>query len=145
VREITVHDLDGFRQTWKFSPTTTVNTINRVRMFFNFCLKREWIERSPARHLSLPKIEEVERKPFEPSELKDLGAVDQFPNWGIYGEKARDRLRAFLTVLRWTGMKIGDCVQLKDAKIVNGQITIRTTKTRSTRVNSTPSGGASSP
>jgi integrase len=26
-------------------------------------------------------------------------------------------------------MRIGDCVQLEDAKIVNGQITIRTTKT----------------
>jgi integrase/recombinase XerD len=56
-------------------------------------------------------------------------AVDQFPNWGIYGEKTRDRLRAFLIVLRWTGMRIGDCVQLEDAKIVDGQITIRTTKT----------------
>jgi integrase len=130
VRGITIDDLDRFRGTWNLSPTTTVNTINRVRMFFNFCMKREWIEKSPARHLTIPKIDEVERKPYEPEELKKIWeAVDQFPNWGIYGEKTRDRLRAFLTVLRWTGMRIGDCVQLEDAKIVNGQITIRTTKT----------------
>ncbi len=88
VRSISVDDLDRFRQTWKLSPTTTTNTINRVRMFFNFCVNREWIEKSPARHLSLPKIEEVARKPFEPEELKKIWeAVDQFPNWGIlWGE-----------------------------------------------------------
>jgi integrase len=130
VRAISVDDLDRFRQSWKLSPTTTVNTINRVRMFFNFCLKREWIERSPAQYLTLPKIGDIDRKPFEPEELKRIWeAVDQFPNWGIYGEKTRERLRAFLTILRWTGMRIGDCVKLEDAKIVNGQITIRTTKT----------------
>jgi integrase len=130
IRTITVDDLDRFRGTWDLSTTTTVNTINRVRMFFNFCLKRDWIEKSPARHLSLPKIDEIERKPYEPAELKKIWeAVDQFPNWGIYGEKTRDRLHAFLTVLRWTGMRIGDCVQLEEGKIVNGQITIRTTKT----------------
>jgi integrase len=129
IREISVDDLDRFRQTWQLSATTTVNTINRVQMFFNFCVKRDWIDKSPARHLTRPKIHEVERKPFEPAEMKAIWeAVDRFPNWGIYGEKTRDRLRAFLTVLRWTGMRIGDCVQLEPSKIVNGQITIRTTK-----------------
>ena len=129
VRAITVDDLDHFRQTWHLGPTTTANTINRLRTFFNFCLKREWIEKSPARHLTVPKIDEVERKPFEPEELQKIWeAVEQFPNWGIYGMGTRDRLRAFLLILRWTGMRIGDCVQLEESKIVDGQITIRTTK-----------------
>jgi integrase/recombinase XerD len=130
VRGITVDDLDRFRQSWAFGPTTAGNTINRIRAFFNFCVKREWIEKNPARHLTIPKVDAIDRKPYDQEELTKIWeAVDEFPNWGIYGTKTRDRLRAFLLVLRWTGMRIGDAVQLEDAKIIDGQITIRTTKT----------------
>jgi integrase/recombinase XerD len=130
VRGITVDDLDRFRQSWAFGPTTATNTINRIRAFFNFCAKREWIEKNPARHLTIPKVDAIDRKPYAPEELTKIWeAVDEFPNWGIYGTKTRDRLRAFLLVLRWTGMRIGDAIQLEDAKIIDGQITIRTTKT----------------
>jgi integrase len=126
---VSVDDLDRFQVSWKLGKQTVANKIGRLRSFFNFCVKREWIEKSPARHMEVPTIEQVERKPFEPEELEKIWeAVDQFPNWGIYGEGTRDRLRAFLLTLRWTGMRIGDCVQLEARKIVDGQITIRTTK-----------------
>jgi integrase/recombinase XerD len=130
VRGITVDELDRFRQSWKFGPTTATNTINRIRAFFNFCVKREWIEKNPGKHLTIPKVDTIDRKPFDQDELKKIwAAVDEFPNWGIYGSKTRDRLRAFLLTLRWTGMRIGDVIQLEDAKIIDDQITIRTTKT----------------
>ena len=72
---------------------------------------------------------DVERKPYEPDELLAIQkAVDAFPNWVIYKTNTRERVRAFIAVLRWTGMRIGDAVQLSRRNVVGGQLTLRTQK-----------------
>lgn len=79
--------------------------------------------------IQLPKALTIECKPYEPHELQIVEeAVERFPNWGIYGEKNRERVRAFVSVLKWTGMRISDCVQFGPEQIVDGQIILRTTK-----------------
>lgn len=129
MRGITVNDLSRFRESWTVGPTTSKNTIERMRSFFKFCVERDWIEKNPAKLIKPPKILLIERKPFEPEEIEKIDqAIDQFPNWGIYGEMNRERLRAFVAVLKWTGMRIGDAVQLSKDKVVDGHITLRTTK-----------------
>jgi integrase len=129
LRSLSVDDVSRFRESWNFAPMTTKNTIERMRSFFKFCMDREWIEKNPASRLKLPKIGEVERKPYEAAEIQTINeAVEQFPNWGIYGALTRERLRALISVLRWTGMRIGDAIQLSEDKIIDGQLTLRTTK-----------------
>ena len=129
VRGITVNDLSGFRESWTVGPTTAKNTIERMRSFFKFCVERDWIDKNPAKLIRPPKILEIDRKPYEPDEMKAIDeAIDLFPNWGIYGEMNRERLRAFVAVLKWTGMRIGDAVQLSREKVADGHITLRTTK-----------------
>ena len=129
LRSISVDDISRFRESWSFAPLTTRNTIERMRAFFNFCTARGWIEKNPASPLKLPKITEVERKPYEPEELDAIQrAVEQFPNWGIYKRNTRERVRAFIAVLRWTGMRIGDAVQLSRDKVADGKITLWTQK-----------------
>jgi integrase len=129
LRSVTVDRLSAFRESWTIGPTTAKNMIARLRSFFRFCVDREWIDRNPAKLLEMPKSGDIERKPYEPGELQLINeAVEQFPNWGIYGEMNRERLRAFVAVLRWTGMRIGDAVQLTRDKISNGHLTLRTTK-----------------
>jgi integrase len=131
IKSLTVDEIAEFRESWTFGPTTAINTINRLRAFFNFCIDRDWVEKNPASKLKLPKILEIERKPYEAEELvKIWQAVDEFPNWGIYGTHTRERLRAFITVLRWTGLRISDVVRLEWSSIKEGQITIRTTKNK---------------
>jgi integrase len=129
IRSISVDDVSRFRESWDFAPLTTRNTIERLRGFFRFCIEREWLEKNPAATLKLPKIIEVDRKPYEASELEAIEkAVEAFPNWGIYKTNTRERVRAFISVLRWTGMRIGDAVQLSREKTAGGQITLRTEK-----------------
>ncbi|HEX4310101.1 MAG TPA: tyrosine-type recombinase/integrase [Acidobacteriaceae bacterium] len=129
VRSISVDDVSRFRESWKLAPMTTRNTIERMRSFFKFCIARDWMEKNPASSLKLPKIVEVEPKPYEPEELIAIEkAVNEFPNWGIYKSKTRERVRAFIAVLRWTGMRIGDACQLSKDKIASGMITLRTEK-----------------
>jgi integrase/recombinase XerD len=47
---------------------------------------------------------------------------------GAYGEGNRDRLRAFVLVLRYTGLRIRDVVTLKRSALKHGKIFVRTQK-----------------
>jgi site-specific recombinase XerD len=124
-----VDDVSKFRESWKFAPLTTRNTIERLRGFFKFCIQREWIEKNPASSLKLPKITEVEPKPYDGHEFIAIECgLGDYPNWGIYKTNTRERVRTFVAVLKHTGMRIGDAVQLSRSKIVDGQITLRTEK-----------------
>lgn len=123
IRSLTPDDVSRFRESWEFAPLTTRNTIERFRAFFNLCVAREWLEKNPAKSLKLPKIDEVEVKPYTPKELQAImGAIEDYPNWGIYQKNTRDRVRAFILTLRWTGMRIGDAIQLSRAKVRDGSI-----------------------
>jgi integrase len=129
VRGITVDDLPGFRESWTVGPTTTKNKIERMRSLFKFCVERDWIEKNLAKLIKPPKILSIDRKPYERDEIQKINeAVEQFPNWGIYGEMNREPLRAFIAVLKWAGMRIGDAVQLSREKVPDGHITLRTSK-----------------
>jgi integrase len=55
-------------------------------------------------------------------------AIPLFPAKGIYGEENRKRIAAFIAVLRWTGLRIRDAVQLKKSAVQNGRLLIRTHK-----------------
>jgi integrase len=127
LRSITLDGLSEFRESWTIGPGTAKNQIARMRSFFRFCIDRQWIERNLAKLIEMPKVDDSEPKPYEPGELVRINeAIDQFPNKGIYGEMTRERLRAFVAVLRWTGMRIGDAVQLPET--IGANIKLRTTK-----------------
>ncbi len=129
VYTVSVDDLSRFRESWKLSNISARTKIERLRSFFKFCVERDWITKNPAKVLKLPKELSVDRKPYEAGELKKIDeAIGKFPAWGIYGEGNRDRVRAFVAVLRWTGLRIGDAVRLDRKKVLGGKITLRTTK-----------------
>jgi integrase len=98
LRSLSVKEVSRFREFWDFAPLTTRNTIERFRAFFNFCVAREWIEKNPARPLKLPKIEEVEVKPYTPKEHEAImEAIENYPNWGyIKRILARGSAHSFL-------------------------------------------------
>ena len=130
VRTLSVDDVSKFRESWRFAPLTTRNTIERLRGFFKFCIERDWLEKNPAATLKLPKITQVDRKPYDVEELMCIACgLDNYPNWGIYKTNTRERVRTSVDVLQWTGMRISDAVQLSRSKIVDGQIILRTEKT----------------
>jgi len=131
VRAITPNDVAKFRETWKVSNVTARKKIERLRSFFRFCMDREWIKKNPAKTLKLPKELSIERKPFEPAELEKIEwAIPLYSAKGIYGEGNRDRLKAFVAVLRWTGLRVRDVVQLKRSQVVGDRIILRTHKNR---------------
>jgi integrase len=122
-------DLGKFRESWKAKPITSRKMLERLRSFFQFCLERGWIEKNPAKVLKPPKEQAVVVKPYDKTELEKIAwATDLFPIKGIYGEQNRKRLKGFIAVLRWTGLRIRDVVQLQPYQIVGDFIILRTHK-----------------
>jgi site-specific recombinase XerD len=126
---ITADDLGRFREKWKARPSTSRKKLERLRSLFKFCVERDWIKKNPAKLLRPPKESVIERRPFEKEELEKIGwGVGLFPAKGIYGEENEVRIRAFLAVLRWTGLRIRDVVQLKRTQVIGGSVILRTHK-----------------
>jgi integrase/recombinase XerD len=129
VNVVTTNDVATFREGWKLKPSTGAKKLERLRSFFKFCEERGWIDSNPAKGLKPPKETKIDVKPYEASELERIAwAIPLFPSKGIYGEKNRERISAFVAVLRWTGLRIRDVVQLEQSAVADGFITLRTQK-----------------
>jgi integrase/recombinase XerD len=98
---------------WK-SPRTRRGRLTHLRVFCNFCKKdMQWILRSPAegRSLNVPKQGHA-RPPYTLEEVQRiLEAVERMP------EASRDRARALILVLLYSGMRISDATFCQRADI----------------------------
>jgi integrase len=129
VDRFTPDDMAKFREGWKIKPSTASKKLERLRSFFKFRIDRDWIAKNPASGLRPPKETAIEKKPYDIEELKKIAeAVMVFPIKGIYGEENRTRIMAFISVLRWTGLRIRDVVQLRRSQVFNEYIVLRTHK-----------------
>lgn len=122
-------DLGKFREKWEVKASTSIKKLERLRSFFKFCMDRKWCDSNPAKALRPPKEVSIEKKPYDQWELEKIAwAIPIFPIKGIYGEQNRERIKAFASVLQWTGLRIRDVVQLKRSAIDEKYITVRTHK-----------------
>jgi integrase/recombinase XerD len=127
IDRFTPDHLGKFRERWKVKPSTAAKKLERLRSFFKFALDRKWISDNPASALRAPKETTIEKKPYDMDELEKIAwAIPLFPSKGIYGEENRERIKAFISVLRWTGLRIRDVVQLKRGMVSETSITVRT-------------------
>jgi|HubBroStandDraft_6_1064221.scaffolds.fasta_scaffold02231_7 integrase/recombinase XerD len=124
-------DLDSlatFRASWTEGPCTSLKKLERLRAFMRFAEKREWIKRNPAVDLKAPKVPNRPTLPFTQEEMIRILAA-----FGPYGERAglrnAQRLRAFVLLLRYSGMRIGDAVQLGVNRLQNNKLLLHTEKT----------------
>jgi hypothetical protein len=107
IDKITTDELGKVKETWKVRPSTAIKKLERLRSFFKFCLDRDWIAKNPAKALKPPKEIAIVTKPYDEWEIEKIAwAIPLFPRKGIYGEDNRERIKAFVAVLRWTGLRI---------------------------------------
>ena len=107
--------LDGealreFRDSWKLSPRTALKKLERVKAFFRFASENDWIGTNPARLVRGPaNIRDTQKLPFEPAEIERImEACRQVQLQGC----TNDDLVAFVLVLRYSGLRIGDASML---------------------------------
>ena len=118
IGSLTVNDLAKYREHWKVSPITARKKLERLRTFFRFCMDRGWVTKNPATVLKSPKGDFAPTLPFTKEEMeKILWATEVFSKKGIYKEENRKRIRAFVLLLRYSGLRIRDAVTLKEDRI----------------------------
>jgi integrase/recombinase XerD len=93
-----------------------------------FAEKRKWIDSNPAIDLKAPKVPNKPTLPFTREEM-----ISILTALGPYGKSAglRNglRLKAFVLLLRYSGMRIGDAVQLGVNRLQGNKLLLHTEKT----------------
>jgi integrase/recombinase XerD len=130
LRAITIDDLSEYRQSWKLAPISSRKKLERLKTFFKFCTDRGWMRSSPALLLKPPLVQLTPTLPFSKDEIeKILWATEVYPIKGIYGQSNRLRIRAFVNLLRYSGLRIRDAVTLKADKLQGNKLRLYTQKT----------------
>lgn len=101
----------------KLGAVSTTKEIERIRTFFAFCLDNDWIKKNPARPIKPPKTKQIPRLPFSDDEVHN-----------IFSKAEDDRELAFLSVLRQTGLRIGDASLLRTSHLNGNRVYLYTTK-----------------
>ena len=101
LKQLGVEEMRQFRATWTDSANYATKNLERLLGFFRFCMHDDWIAKNPARAVKAPKVTDKPTLPFSQAEMQRiLKACDRYPG-------NRDRLRAFVLVMRYSGLRIG--------------------------------------
>jgi len=126
--ELDVDTLGAFRSSWKLGPLASLKYLERLRSFFKFAQDRKWIADSPVRGLKAPKVTPRPTMPFTREEMiRILAALDLYSKRA--GARNSQRLRAFVLLLRYSGMRIGDAVHCSVDRLVGNRLFLYTQKT----------------
>jgi integrase/recombinase XerD len=134
LRQLDVDALRQFRATWEDGPQSAQKNLERLRSFLNFCQQAGWIETNPAKALKPPKLPEKSSKVkvFSAEEITAvLEACDRYPEQNSYGHDNRARVKALVLTLRYSGMRIGDCVGLQKSHLKGDKLFLNTQKSGS--------------
>jgi len=128
VKELDLEMLASFRETWKDGPRARLKKLERVRAWMKFCVERKWAEENFARRLHAPKVPDRPTLPFSHAEMIKILAA-----FGPYAKSAglanAQRLKAFVLLLRYSGMRIGDAVKCSVERIDGRRLFLYTQKT----------------
>jgi integrase/recombinase XerD len=126
--------LQILREFWASLPnrnTAARKRLEELRTFFRFCQDAGWISNNPAKLLKAAIGSEAPTEPFTDEEEERI-----LTTCGIHRDGASNsvrsyaqRLEAFVYVILFSGLRIGDAVTLRRDSVVNGRIRLRTQKT----------------
>jgi integrase len=126
-------ELTKFRSAWGNGSSTTHRKHERLVAFFRFCVRMDWIDKNPAVAMKRVKVESRPTDYFTQPEFDILiDATHAYGNWlgGHDYEHRRDRIRALVLLMRWSGLAIKDAVTLERPRIdTNGNLFLYRAKT----------------
>lgn len=128
--EIGLDEAREYRATWTYSPLTATKKLERLRGFFRFCEDAGWIPKNPFRAVKSPVTKQAPTLPFTDEEMTALvSACDRFSNKGVHGFNTGKRIKAFILLLRYSGLRRTDAVSLSEDRVRNGKVFLYTQKT----------------
>jgi integrase len=128
LKQLDLDMLAIFRAAWKDGPRSSLKKLERLRAFLRFTERRKWIDHNPAIELKTPKVPNKPTMPFTREEMiRILTALE--PYGKSAGIRNAQRLRAFVLLLRYSGLRIGDAVQLDVDLVADNKLLLHTEKT----------------
>ena len=130
VASLSLPEMRQYRESWKMAPVSARKKLERLRTFFKFCIESGWARENLARLIKPPLARPMPTLPFTDSEIeKILWATEVYPNKGIYGLDSGRRVRAFINLLRYSGLRIRDAATLSRDKLHENKLLLYTQKT----------------
>jgi integrase len=129
--DFSIDVLESFQGEWTVGDVTALKTLERLKSLFRAATARKWIVENPAVTLRGPKPKPRPTLPFTEDEMtRILAAIEKYPNKSRkIGQPNSLRLRAFVLVLRYTGMRLGDVTTLSTDRLIGNKIQLYTQKT----------------
>jgi integrase len=115
---LAVADARRFVGEWPFGPNTATKQIERLKTFFRFCRQSRWIADDPSEPIKPAAIRQSPTLPYTRDEMAAILAA--CPD---------TRLRAFVLVMRYSGLRVGDVARLEKPRIQDGKLMLYTQKT----------------
>ncbi len=134
LRQLDLPMLRKFRATWPNENLGALKKLEYLRAFFRFAHESRWIDENPARHLESPKVKQSPTMSFDSDQMvKILAACEKYGmkcRGGKYrGPENVRRIRAFVLLLRHSGLRIGDAVTLERGRVTGDKLFLYTAKT----------------
>jgi len=131
VADVTFTDLVEFRAGWTDALTTQRRNQEVVKGFFRFCVKSDFIGRNPSTDLDSIPEGRPKTDPFTRDELERIFAATGrlTDEYGRSGQPIAAQTRAFVLVMRYTGMSIGDTAKLEKSDVQGNRIRTHRKKT----------------
>ena len=130
VRSLSVQDVRDFRASWKDSAISAYKKLERLWAFLRFCVDSKWLDDNPAKGVKPPKVTTPPTLPFTEDEMKRiLEACDQYRRKNSLGQDNRARIKAFVLLLRYSGLRPQDATTLEKSRLTDGKLFLYTQKT----------------
>ena len=119
LRQVTVDDLAGWKATWNAQTDIgKQREQQRLRTFFRWCRSRKYIEDDPTDGLIAVKVSSGGRR----ERFTDVQVARIFEVVGGLPEPFTSTVRAFLLVLRYTALRIGDVTNLQKCHLTGDKL-----------------------
>jgi integrase/recombinase XerD len=131
LQELDLPFLTEYVSTWTGTDGTQKIAQENLRGFFGFCVKAKWISDNPAAELETIRDNRPQTDVFTHAELKAIiDTLPRFPDGhGHCGGPIAKQTRAFVLVMRYTGLSIGDVAGLPKAHVSGTQVLTNRDKT----------------
>jgi integrase/recombinase XerD len=131
LRDFNTDVLELFQNEFIGSDVTCSKALERLKAFCRAAFLRKWIDENPALTLRGPKPKPRPTLPFTDDEMtRILAAIEKYRDKSRKtGQANALRLQAFVLVLRYSGMRLGDVSTLSTDRLIGNKIQLYTQKT----------------
>jgi integrase len=124
IADVKLPDLAAFRETWTGAATTRRRDQEILKSFFWYCDHSDFLTKNPVIHLDPISITRPKTEPFtHEQQVAIFNALSEFSDeYGRQGTPIAAQTKAFVLVLRYTGMAIGDVAKLEKSAVTGCRI-----------------------